>query len=196
MGHPDPATEARGHTSKIAALCVASMITLIACGSDDAGDTTTSSTEPTSTTSTTTTLATTTTSAPTTTAEATTTTTDPSAGDTIEISSEGDFGTHLVDGSGRSLYLFLTDAQSASTCVGGCAATWPPFTISATAGSGVNPDLLGTVAREDGAEQVTYNGWPLYHYGADLEPGDVLGQGLGSVWFLVDAEGNPVGQAS
>ena len=108
----------------------------------------------------------------------------------------GDFGTHLVDGASRTLYLFLADAQGPSTCYDACAGTWPPLTSDVTAGPGVDASLLGTSQRDDGTNQITYNGWPLYYYTTDREPGDANGQGVGSAWFIVDPQGSPVGQAS
>ena len=49
--------------------------------------------------------------------------------------------------------------------------------------------LLGTLTRDDGTVQVTYNGWPLYHFSGDTAPGDTNGQGLEGVWFLVSPTG-------
>jgi len=60
----------------------------------------------------------------------------------------------------------------------------------------VRAQLLGTVQRRDGAMQVTYNGWPLYYYARDQNPGDTNGQdveGFGGEWYLVTPEGHPVG---
>jgi predicted lipoprotein with Yx(FWY)xxD motif len=37
------------------------------------------------------------------------------------------------------------------------------------AGAGVNASLLGTITRQDGTMQATYNGWPLYTYSIDLK---------------------------
>ena len=78
-----------------------------------------------------------------------------------------DLGTILVDGEGRTLYLFMPDAQGASMCLDSCATTWPPLAGPATAGDGVDEALLSTADRPDGAAQVTYNGWPLYHFASD-----------------------------
>ena len=44
-------------------------------------------------------------------------------------------------------------------------------------------------AADDGSEQATYNGWPLYYFAQDSAPGDVNGQGVGDVWYVVDATG-------
>src|SRR5690606_23400358 len=75
---------------------------------------------------------------------------------------------------------------------------WPALTVdSADAlpelGAGLDAAMLGTVERDDGTLQVTYNGWPLYYYAGDMEAGVTGGQGLGSNWFVVDAMRNPVG---
>jgi hypothetical protein len=65
-------------------------------------------------------------------------------------------------------------------------------TDSPTAGSGLNPSLLGTTPRSDGDRQVTYNGHPLYTYVGDKNPGDTKGQGVnafGGGWFVVSPAG-------
>ncbi|MDH5372750.1 MAG: hypothetical protein OEX97_07385, partial [Acidimicrobiia bacterium] len=40
---------------------------------------------------------------------------------------------------------------------------------------------------------VTYNGWPLYYFANDSAPGDINGQGLNDVWYVVSAEGDAIG---
>jgi predicted lipoprotein with Yx(FWY)xxD motif len=62
------------------------------------------------------------------------------------------------------------------------------------AGEGVDATLLGTITRDDGSTQVTYNGWPLYYFHEDAAPGDTNGQGVGGVWFLVSPEGEAIEQ--
>ena len=103
----------------------------------------------------------------------------------------------LVEASGRTLYLFTSDEPSVSTCSGGCARAWPPLVTvgDPAAGEGVDGDLLGTVTREDGSVQVTYNGRPVYYYSGDDKPGDTNGQNVGSVWFTISTAGEPAGQA-
>jgi predicted lipoprotein with Yx(FWY)xxD motif len=67
----------------------------------------------------------------------------------------------------------------------------------AMAGEGVDSTLLGTITREDGSTQVTYNGWPLYFYHEDTAAGDTNGQGLeefGGLWYLVSPTGEAVTQ--
>jgi predicted lipoprotein with Yx(FWY)xxD motif len=121
----------------------------------------------------------------------------PVTGATVNVS-ESTSGSILVDGQGRSLYLFTNDTQNsgASTCTGDCLTNWPPLlsTEAPTAGAGVDAAKLGTITRDDGTTQVTYNGWPLYLYSSDTAPGDVTGQGVGGVWFLVAPDGNAIPQ--
>jgi predicted lipoprotein with Yx(FWY)xxD motif len=107
---------------------------------------------------------------------------------------DSDLGTILVDGEGDTLYLFTSDTQGEpSTCVEGCASAWPALSGTVSAGDGVDESLIGTVTNADGTEQATYNDWPLYYYAQDTGPGDTNGQGVGGIWWVVDASGNAIG---
>lgn len=110
----------------------------------------------------------------------------------VEASELGDI---VVDDEGRTLYAFLPDDQGPSTCYDDCAATWPAFVLDGgnpTGGDGVDAELLGTTEREDGTLQVTYDGWPLYHFANDQTADDVNGQGVGDVWYVVSPDGSPL----
>jgi predicted lipoprotein with Yx(FWY)xxD motif len=106
-------------------------------------------------------------------------------------------GMILVDGSGRTLYLFKKDQPNQSPCAGACAAAWPVDQSSGTpkAGSGVMASLLGTIHRGDGSTQVTYDHHPLYYYSGDSGAGQQNGQGVdafGAAWFVVAPAGGAV----
>jgi predicted lipoprotein with Yx(FWY)xxD motif len=108
-------------------------------------------------------------------------------------------GQMLVDGQGRSLYLFEADQMGRSSCNAACASAWPPYLNNGApkAGSGVAGGQLGTTVRADdgGGTQVTYHGHPLYYYVGDNEPGDTAGQGLnqfGARWYVVAASGDRI----
>jgi predicted lipoprotein with Yx(FWY)xxD motif len=113
-------------------------------------------------------------------------------------------GTVLVTGEGFTLYMFEPDRQSGrSTCYGECENLWPPILLvdgvkAPVGGAGVNPSLLGTTVRTgdpDDLQQVTYNGWPLYLWHGDSQPGEATGQGLndsGGLWYVLNANGVPV----
>ena len=90
-------------------------------------------------------------------------------------------GPILTGGNGLTLYTHTGDSATVSTCTGGCATAWPPLTVKGggqpTAASGVT-GTLGTLTRDDGSSQVTYNGKPLYFWMNDTKPGDVTGDGV------------------
>lgn len=113
------------------------------------------------------------------------------------LTTQGDPGTYLTDGTGRALYMWDADRGGTSTCYGDCAVDWPPLTVQdeATAGDGVESTLIGYVTREDGTKQVTYGGWPLYYFKTDIAPGQLAGQGdtgYGAVWWVISPSGNPL----
>lgn len=107
------------------------------------------------------------------------------------------FGKILVDGQGRTLYMFDADRAAKSACYHACAKAWPPLTTKGKpqAGTGVSPALLGTTARTDHTTQVTYNHYPLYYFITDKKPGDITGQGVnsfGALWWVLDPKGNKI----
>lgn len=156
-------------------LMIALMLLLAACGGNTESTTTATPAE--------------TTSPP---AEATaSSTTEAVPGEVVALASS-DLGDILVDAAGRTLYLFESDAQGPSTCYDSCESNWPPLVGAASAGDGVDGSLLGSVARDDGAEQVTYDGWPLYYFAGDATAGDTNGQGINDVWYVVSAAGEVV----
>lgn len=99
----------------------------------------------------------------------------------------GAVGAYLTGLGGRTLYTFKPDSANTSTCDGGCAEAWPPFTVppgtELTPGIGVDGTLT-TFERADGTLQVAYDGAPLYYFANDTAPGDTNGQGLGDNWFV------------
>lgn len=121
----------------------------------------------------------------------TTSDTGASAGGEIQAV-ESELGQIIADAEGMTLYIFLPDEQSESTCYDACAATWPPLEGEVQAGAGVDESMIGTTERTDGTIQATYNGWPLYYFASDTAPGDVNGQGVGDNWFVIDPAGEVV----
>lgn len=108
---------------------------------------------------------------------------------TVMAASAGSAGTVLVAGSnGMTVYTYTSDVANSgkSACSGSCAKTWPPLTIASgatpMAGSGAS-GKVGTITRDDGSLQVTYNGLPLYFFSGDTKPGDTNGHYTG--WNLV-----------
>jgi predicted lipoprotein with Yx(FWY)xxD motif len=122
--------------------------------------------------------------------------TTPSGVATVSATNTG-LGTVLVDGSGRTLYLFEKDQPNQSACAGACVAAWPVDQTSGTpkAGNGATASLLGTIKRGDGSTQVTYNKHPLYYYSGDSQAGQQNGQGInafGASWHVLTPAGTAV----
>lgn len=104
-------------------------------------------------------------------------------------------GEILVDGGGMTLYMFDPDEQGPSTCEDDCLQAWPPLMGEPVDGEGIDVGLLGTSERSDGSDQATYDGWPLYHWVGDDQPGDVNGQGVQDVWWVLTSDGTVVRDA-
>jgi len=106
-------------------------------------------------------------------------------------------GRIVVDGRGRTLYLFEKDRHGRSACSGTCAAYWPPLLTSAkpVAKTGVKASLIGTTKRADGTKQVTLAGHPLYFFSGDVKHGDTSGEGLhdfGAGWYVLAPSGKKI----
>ena len=107
-------------------------------------------------------------------------------------SSKGDI---VVDGKGMSVYYFTKDVKDSgkSNCLGDCLVKWPPV-IAATDTPKVEgvTAKVGTIDTPDGKKQVTVNGMPVYLWEKDKAPGDITGQGVGNVWYLVAPDGTMI----
>jgi predicted lipoprotein with Yx(FWY)xxD motif len=128
-------------------------------------------------------------------AEPATTAAPAANGATVAVASSK-LGDILVDADGRTLYAFTKDKGDQSACSGECATNWPALTGAATAGDGAQAGLLSASMQADGSSQVTYGGKPLYYFAGDAKAGDTNGQGVGSVWFAVSADGELVKAAA
>jgi predicted lipoprotein with Yx(FWY)xxD motif len=108
-------------------------------------------------------------------------------------------GKVVVNADGRTVYVFDKDTSGsgASACSGNCLAKWPPVQAASgkPTGSGVTGEL-GTIKRDDGTEQVTLAGMPLYLYVGDSHPGDVTGQAVGGIWWAVSPSGTKITAAA
>lgn len=91
-------------------------------------------------------------------------------------------GKILTDQNGMTLYRFAKDSNGVSRCTGACAMKWPP--MIATAGAKAEGDY-GIMTRKDGKKQWTFRGWPLYHWVGDKAPGQMSGNNVKGVWFVL-----------
>jgi predicted lipoprotein with Yx(FWY)xxD motif len=112
----------------------------------------------------------------------------------VMLGKDDKLGSFLVDDKGMSLYLYTKDTPNISNCYDKCATAWPPLLTAGNpvASDGVDASKFGTTTRKDGSMQVTYNGWPLYYYVKDTKPGDVVGQDVGNVWYVISPTGEKV----
>jgi predicted lipoprotein with Yx(FWY)xxD motif len=119
-------------------------------------------------------------------------------GDATIALTTNDLGTMIVDADGKSLYAFTPDSAGTSTCYDDCATNWPPLLAddpaAISAGEGLDATKLTTTDRTDGTKQVKYGDWPLYYFAGDAAAGDTKGQGVGTIWYVVDATGALIGQ--
>lgn len=121
----------------------------------------------------------------------------PSARAATVTTARTGLGRILVDGRGRSLYLFEKDAHGSSACSGACATYWPPLlTKGRSIGiKGAKPSLLGSIRRSDGTRQVSYAGHPLYLFFGDTKRGQTNGEGLrdfGAGWYVLMPSGKKI----
>lgn len=105
---------------------------------------------------------------------------------TVSLANKAGLGEYLVDGKGKTLYYFADDSPGKSNCTGPCLIIWSAFYIKNLIVNGsLKQSDFGTMKRDDGLEQITYKGWPLYYYQKDANAGDVLGQGIDSLWYVM-----------
>lgn len=107
-------------------------------------------------------------------------------------------GQIVVDAEGKSVYFFTKDVKDSGTsaCKDACVAAWPAVTTTSDAPKveGVTGEIA-TINTVDGSKQITINGLPIYYFAQDKEPGDILGQGVMDVWYLVSPAGDMIKSA-
>ncbi len=105
----------------------------------------------------------------------------PNANEQVSVSNVNGIGDVLVDAKGDALYMSEQEAGGTVLCTDGCTAFWKPLTAqgsSTPTGASSVDGTLGTVERPDGAQQVTFEGAPLYRFTEDSSPGMVSGDGF------------------
>jgi predicted lipoprotein with Yx(FWY)xxD motif len=119
----------------------------------------------------------------------------PATGDAVSAQSTS-LGTILVDGRGRTVYVFANDKPNTSTCTAACAADWPPVPAAASLPASL-PGVtapFGMTTRSDGGYQLTVASHPVYTFSGDSAPGQTKGQGItlnGGLWTVVSPSGTP-----
>lgn len=115
---------------------------------------------------------------------------------TVNTRTVAGYGKILVNGAGRTLYMFVPDKHKRVTCFKTCAVIWPPLKLPAggkiVGRGGVKAKLLGSDRDAAGGRVITYNRWPLYLYKGDTKVGTAYGQGEdmnGGYWYVMSPTG-------
>ncbi|MBS4212834.1 COG4315 family predicted lipoprotein [Neobacillus rhizophilus] len=108
----------------------------------------------------------------------------------LQLKENEKVGNYLADADGMTLYYFAKDKRNTSNCSGECLQNWPAFySENLDVPEGLNKQDFSTITRADtGEKQTTYKGFPLYYFVNDKAAGDVNGQGVKDVWFIVNSE--------
>ncbi|MFI8497119.1 SCO0930 family lipoprotein [Streptomyces sp. NPDC085524] len=113
----------------------------------------------------------------------------------LSVVQNATLGGILADAEGRTLYRFDKDSAWPMKfgCLDSCLDTWKPASPVDKSDkakiSGIAAELVGSVKRPDGTEQLTIDCWPVYSFTGDKEPGDINGQGKQGLWFAVTDKG-------
>jgi len=107
----------------------------------------------------------------------------------VAVVGNAEYGPILADPDGWTLYWWDGDSPWASYCADGCADLYPPYATDAEiAAPREVSEQISAIEREDGSWQITYEGWPLYYFSGDGQPGDVNGAGsdaYDALWSVV-----------
>jgi predicted lipoprotein with Yx(FWY)xxD motif len=110
----------------------------------------------------------------------------------VKIANKDGIGKYLTDAEGKTLYWFKMDSVGVSACSGPCVEKWPLYYRETVApAEGLAAGDFATITREDGKMQTTFRGYPLYYWVGDATAGDVKGQGVKDVWYVVDPDHFP-----
>ena len=122
--------------------------------------------------------------------EASPSTGDTAGGGAAATVKETALGNVLVGEGGMTLYGFTNDVDGTPTCADGCADAWPAALVdSADLPAGLDAEVFSVVGRDDDTFQLKAGEWPLYYFSGDAAEGDVNGQGVGGIWFVVAEDG-------
>jgi predicted lipoprotein with Yx(FWY)xxD motif len=119
---------------------------------------------------------------------------EASKGSKLATAEVAGLGKIVVDGNGRTVYVFDKDTPGKSNCEADCLAKWP--VVPAGEGTpqleGIDASLVGTVTRSDGSKQLSIGGLPVYLFAQDTKAGEAKGQAVGGVWWVVGADGKKI----
>jgi predicted lipoprotein with Yx(FWY)xxD motif len=110
----------------------------------------------------------------------------------IKIQKNAEIGKYLTDTEGKTLYWFKKDSPGKSACAGPCLEKWPIYYREKVAvPKGMKEADFGTITREDGKKQTTFRGYPIYYWINDKKAGEINGQGVNTVWYVINPDNFP-----
>jgi len=108
----------------------------------------------------------------------------------LKLANSPTLGSYLTDKNWNALYFFSKDGNGANNCTDGCTVAWPIFSATGLTQANLVTGLLladfDSITTPNG-KQLTYKGWPLYHYapgGVREASGTTKGDGVDGVWFI------------
>lgn len=97
-----------------------------------------------------------------------------------------DFVVQTQNKDSLTLYVFDHDVPGQSACTSTqCVTTWPPLLAKS---SDVAHAPLSIITRTDGNKQWALRDKPLYFFTSDANPGDIKGEGIGTIWHVALTE--------
>jgi len=110
----------------------------------------------------------------------------------VKIQEKEGIGKYLTDTEGKTLYWFKKDSVGQSACAGPCLEKWPIYYREAVAApANIEGKDFATITRADGKKQTTFRGYPLYYWVNDKQSGETKGQGVNSVWYVINPDSFP-----
>jgi predicted lipoprotein with Yx(FWY)xxD motif len=114
----------------------------------------------------------------------------------INVLDNGDFGKHLTNEEGFSLYVDTSGEPGTVNCMDACTKIFKPAIVKMNETikihESLKDDLVGMIKRDEGFLQITYNRYPLYYYKNDTHAEEVEGQGYNGTWYLLNDKGRPI----
>ncbi|RYY76851.1 MAG: hypothetical protein EOO52_04980 [Gammaproteobacteria bacterium] len=104
----------------------------------------------------------------------------------VLVPSETDLLVQSQNRDQLTLYVFDNDAPGQSSCTSiQCLTAWPPLLAK---DSDVAQAPLSIITRSDGHKQWALRDKPLYFFKNDTKAGDILGEGVGTIWHVALTE--------
>ncbi|GLU46959.1 SCO0930 family lipoprotein [Nocardiopsis ansamitocini] len=110
----------------------------------------------------------------------------------VSAAQDSALGAIVKDAENRTLYRFDDDTAwpMVSNCDGECTETWKPAKpADAASVQGIAPELISTLVRADGTEQLAIDCWPVYWFTKDTEADPISGHGVGGTWWAITPDG-------